>query len=90
MNTIPRLIFWAILGATGLSGCAATGNSSRNAALASQERPCNVGADGEHGLRDADTASPSRCYTHDDISRTGATTLGGALPLLDPSITVRR
>jgi hypothetical protein len=29
-----------------------------------------------------------RSYTNDDIRRTGATTVGGALPLLDPSIIV--
>jgi hypothetical protein len=29
-----------------------------------------------------------RSYTSEDISRTGATTVGGALRLLDPSITV--
>ena len=29
-----------------------------------------------------------RSYTHDDISRTGATNVGDALQLLDPSITV--
>jgi hypothetical protein len=29
-----------------------------------------------------------RSYTGDDLKRTGATTVGGALPLLDPSITV--
>ena len=90
MNTISRLTIWAIFGAAALSGCVATGNSGRPAALASQERPCIVGADREHGSRAADTASPSRCFTRNDISRTGATTLGGALPLLDPSITVRR
>jgi hypothetical protein len=30
-----------------------------------------------------------RSYTSDDLKRTGKTTVGGALPLLDPSITVR-
>jgi hypothetical protein len=29
-----------------------------------------------------------RSYTSEDLKRTGATTVGGALPLLDPSITV--
>jgi hypothetical protein len=29
-----------------------------------------------------------RSYTNDDMRRTGATTVGEALPLLDPSITV--
>jgi hypothetical protein len=31
---------------------------------------------------------PGRYYTSEDIRRTGATTVGQALPLLDPSITV--
>ena len=31
-----------------------------------------------------------RTYTSDDISRTGATTAGDALSLMDPSITVHR
>jgi len=29
-----------------------------------------------------------RSYTGEDLKRTGATTVGGALPLLDPEITV--
>ena len=29
-----------------------------------------------------------RSYTNDDMTRTGATTVGDALPLMDPSITV--
>ncbi len=29
-----------------------------------------------------------RSYTNDDMKRTGATTVGEALPLMDPSITV--
>jgi hypothetical protein len=35
-------------------------------------------------------ASPGRVYTDTDIRNTGATTVGEALQLLDPSITVRR
>jgi hypothetical protein len=31
-----------------------------------------------------------RSYTTDDMKRTGATTVGGALRLLDPSITIHR
>jgi hypothetical protein len=31
---------------------------------------------------------PGRYYTNEDIRRTGATTVGQALPLLDPSIIV--
>jgi hypothetical protein len=31
-----------------------------------------------------------RSYTSDDLKRTGKTTVAGALPLLDPSITVRQ
>lgn len=31
---------------------------------------------------------PGRSYTSDDINRTGKATVGEALPLLDPSITV--
>ena len=31
-----------------------------------------------------------RSYTSDDLKRTGASTVAGALPLLDPSITVHR
>ena len=32
--------------------------------------------------------TPGRIYSKDDIDRTGATTAGGALRLLDPAITV--
>lgn len=36
----------------------------------------------------ANCSAFGRSYSNDDISRTGATTAGEALPLLDPSITV--
>jgi hypothetical protein len=35
-------------------------------------------------------SSYGRFYSNEDIMRTGAVTLGDALPLLDPSITVHR
>jgi hypothetical protein len=36
----------------------------------------------------ADCSAFGRTYSSDDIDRTGATTTGGALRLLDPSVTV--
>jgi hypothetical protein len=31
---------------------------------------------------------PGRSYSHDDVSRTGANSAGGALQMLDPAVTV--
>lgn len=39
---------------------------------------------------DANCSAIGRSYSSDDISRTGSTTAGEALRLLDPSITVHR
>lgn len=35
-------------------------------------------------------SAPGRAYSSDDIKRTGATTAGGALRLIDPSVTVHQ
>jgi hypothetical protein len=45
-------------------------------------QPCPVRPTTDHGC------VPGRSYSHDDLERTGATTAGGALRLLDPSVTV--
>jgi hypothetical protein len=85
--------------AASLLGCVLCAASVANAddakPVAPQAKPV---ASDPHCLHDTGTRLPvkpgkctgvGRSYGADDISRTGATTAGGALGLLDPSITVR-
>jgi hypothetical protein len=72
-----------------LAGCAANVKPSaeRSAAVAA-DPTCLT----DTGMRFSDTkcSAVGRSYTRDDIRNTGATQVGDALPLLDPSITVHR
>jgi hypothetical protein len=85
-------ILSTIVAGLGLAGCAATaGNAKQSAersAAVRTDRSClsaagNPAASGVRG-------GYGRCYSHDEIQRTGATTVGDALQLMDPSITVHR
>jgi hypothetical protein len=75
-----------------LAGCAARASqvrpSAERSAAVDDDRTClsatRIRATG------AKCSSYGRSYSNEDIMRTGAVTLGDALPLLDPSIAVHR
>jgi hypothetical protein len=75
-----------------LAGCAATAGNTK----AGAERSAAVRTDPTCLTETGNPAASGACrgygrsYSSDDIRRTGATTVGDALPLLDPSITVHR
>lgn len=92
MHDIQRVLVATI--AVGiLSGCATAPRNGAPGAgpqKTAQDRIC---------LKDTGTRIPAsgkdcsvigRSYSSEEMSRTGATTTGGALQLLDPSITVRQ
>jgi hypothetical protein len=77
-----------------LVGCAGTGagmkaNDGKSAAAA-KNPDCLTGTGSRLPVHDPNCSVYGRSYTSEDISRTGAgsTTTAGALPLLDPSITI--
>jgi hypothetical protein len=51
---------------------------------------CPTGAGSRIPVSEGSCAVYGRTFTNDDLVRTGATTAGDALALLDPSITVHR
>jgi hypothetical protein len=75
-----------------VAGCAATAGNAKPGT----ERPAAVRTDPTRLTATGNPAAGAtyggycRSYSNDDIRRTGATTLGDALQMLDPSITVRR
>ena len=75
-----------------VAGCAATAQNVKPGA----ERSAAVAKDPtcltDTGIRFRDTqcSAIGRSYSSDDIRNTGATQVGDALQLLDPSITVHR
>ena len=64
-----------------LAGCATT-----TPAPTAQNNPCPTGS--RLPAASNNCMTPGHSYTGDQITSTGATTTGGALQLLDPSLTV--
>jgi hypothetical protein len=90
--TIHLRVVSAIAAALVLASCATTTpNVKPNATSAAIAK--NPACVSETAIRvpsdRADCTAIGRSYSRDDIDRTGQTTLGDALAVLDPSITVR-
>jgi hypothetical protein len=87
-------ILGTIVAGLGLAGCAATAGHAKPGAETSaalRTEPGCLTATGNPAASAAGACGTyGRSYSYDDIRRTGATTVGGALQLLDASITVRR
>lgn len=89
---LNKLLISAVL-TLALAACASTPSTPGAAkpAVASNQPP--PGCVGSTGMRAP--ANPQQCavfgsvYTRDDMYRTGATSAGDALRLLDPTVTVR-
>jgi hypothetical protein len=85
-------VLGTIVAALVVAGCAATAGSTK----AGAERSAAVRTDPMCLTETGNPAASGACrgygrsFSSDEIRRTGATTLGDALPLLDPSITVHR
>jgi len=75
-----------LLGSAGAISDDATPQPEKRSAAA--ENPSCPTQTGSRIAGKAKCRGTGRSYTSDDLKRTGKTTVGGALPLLDPSITV--
>jgi hypothetical protein len=67
---------------TALAACSSSPAPQHGTAQASQPCPVRATRIPDHGC------GPGRSYSQADLERTGATTAGGALRLLDPAVTV--
>jgi hypothetical protein len=82
-----------LLGGFIVVGCAVTPHESKpaiNAPQAAVTDPTCLDGTGTRLPAKSAQCSTGRSYSHDDITRTGATNPGEALQLLDPSVTVQR
>jgi hypothetical protein len=86
----PRVLSALAIGLI-LAGCATTGGNVPPPAGSSTmaQNPACLSQTGSRIPSSAsDCVNPGRSYSHDDVNSTGATTAGGALQILDPSVTV--
>jgi hypothetical protein len=90
MMTYLRVV--AAIGSALIAACATTATHVAPKAGASEAAAENSACLSQTGSRipGATCSEIGRSYSSDDINRTGSTTAGEALPLLDPSITVHR
>jgi hypothetical protein len=81
----------SIVAALALGACASTsGNAPTKPVAASQPAGCVSDTGSLIPAPPGHCAGFGSTYTQEDIQRTGKTTAGGALRLLDPTITVTR
>jgi hypothetical protein len=75
-----------------LAACAPATSNVKPKTVASdavaQNPACLTQTGSRIAANNANCSAAGRSYSHDDIDRTGATTAGEALRLMDPSITV--
>jgi hypothetical protein len=72
-----------------LAACATTTTSKTGAPETVAQNPACLSQTGTR-IAGANCSEIGRSYSSEDINRTGSTTAGEALRLLDPSITVHR
>jgi hypothetical protein len=81
----------AIAAALILGACAASGGNAKpgvQSAAVSQNPPCVSQTGSRIASNDMDHSIMARCYTSDDLARTGEQTAPQALQRLDPAIRV--
>ena len=76
----------AIAAAAALAACASTSTTAPAKPVAAQ--PIAGCVDSGSRIPQPACVGVGRAYSHDDLARTGQTTLGDALALLDPTIRV--
>ena len=76
------------------AGCATVADETKAKpemrTVAAEKNPSCLSQTGSRISVKGECRGTGRSYTNDDINGTGATTAGGALRLLDPSITVHQ
>jgi len=82
-----------IAGALILAACAATGADTKpktaDSRAAAQDSTCLTETGSRIAADGTNCVANGHSYSSDDISRTGATSAGEALRLLDPSVTIQ-
>jgi hypothetical protein len=77
-----------IAAALALGACASTSGHTPGKSAAAAPPPGCVSDTGSRIAAPGDCAGFGRSYSQEDMQRTGRTTAGGALSLLDPAFTV--
>jgi hypothetical protein len=77
-----------ITAAVALGGCATSTTHPIAAAAATTNPNCLTSTGSRIPVAGTDCSANGRSYSSQDLQRTGATSVAGALPLLDPSVTV--
>lgn len=76
-----------ITAAVVLGGCASS--TTKPLASAAANNPnCLTSTGSRIPVTGTDCSATGRSYSNQDLQRTGATSVAGALPLMDPSLTV--
>jgi hypothetical protein len=84
-----RMTFWGAIGAVAaLAACASTSRTTPGEPIAARAPAGCVRDTGSRIPAPSGCAGLGSSYTHEDIARTGQTTVSGALGLLDPTVTV--
>jgi len=93
MHAHVRLAAAIAAAVTILAGCAATAANEKptagTSAVVAKESTCLTVPDRRFPVN-KDCTEFGRSYSQEDISRTGKSTVAGALPLMDPLITIRQ
>jgi hypothetical protein len=72
-----------------LAGCASTSAPKPTATVSDQNPDCVISSTASRlPATTSDCSASGHSYSSEDIRRTGATTVGGAMQLLDPSATI--
>jgi hypothetical protein len=91
MATYVRML-GAIAAVLLVGGCATTAGNmppkAVNSAAAAKDLTCPTQTGSRIGVNGTNCLGFGRSYSADDIGSTGATSAGGALRLLDPSVTI--
>jgi hypothetical protein len=73
-----------------LAGCASTSGTKPTAAVTAQNLDCPTSTASRIPTTIPNCAAIGRSYSSEDLERTGATSAGGAMRRLDPSLTVHQ
>jgi hypothetical protein len=77
-----------ITAAVVLGGCATSTTKPIASTGATNNPNCLTSTGSRIPVTGTDCSSTGRSYSNQDLQRTGATSVAGALPLMDPSLTI--
>jgi hypothetical protein len=78
-----------VIAAVALGGCATSATKPMASTGANPKNPnCLTSTGSRIPATGTDCMATGRAYSNEDLQRTGATSVAGALPLMDPALTV--